>query len=199
MSKKRIDLTGQRFGRLAAIAYVGRSWLCKCDCGSETVILTSSLRSGRTQSCGCLKREKLREKLTTHGCSGMKAYSSWVDMKDRCLNHHNSDYKNYGGRGIQVCKRWLKFENFLENMGERPKSLTLDRINNDGNYEPGNCRWATQTEQNRNSRHNRWIEYQGETKRLIDWSKELNIGIGALQYRLKRYLPEVALNKQLWK
>jgi len=120
----------------------------------------------------------------THGQSKTPTYRSWCNMKERCHNTKNSEYKNYGSRGITVCKRWLKFENFLEDMGLCPRGLTLDRINNDGNYEPSNCRWTTRKEQSYNRRTNRLITYKGETHCLLTWAKKTGVGWSTLRRRI---------------
>ena len=154
----RIDITNQRFGRLVALrpernSREGWHWLCICDCGKQTIARGVKLRGGDTRSCGCSMYE------TKHGHSGRRhngrrdrspTYHSWVGMLTRCRNNKQRCYTNYGSRGITVCERWHSFENFLADMGERPTGLSLDRINNDGNYEPGNCQWATAKEQRAN-------------------------------------------------
>jgi len=157
---KRIDLTGMRFGRLVVLSKLKKrayssaftQWKCRCDCGNEKVIVSASLRRGASQSCGCL-RNYVQPRLI-HGRSNISTYFCWKSMIRRCSKEGQNDkgYKNYGGRGIKVCKRWLKFENFLEDMGEAPKGLTLDRKNNNGNYNKHNCRWATMTQQIHNRR-----------------------------------------------
>jgi len=168
-----IDLTGQRFGRLVAMWPAGRKstrrvvWLCCCDCGRLKLCLTSLLRNGNSRSCGCLRRENCRrtgllpkgDPWNKRGCTvrgrATPTYSSWRSMLQRCGNPHHKFFHNYGGRGVTICDRWREehgFENFLADMGERPLILTLDRINNDGNYEPNNCRWATRKEQCKNKR-----------------------------------------------
>ena len=165
------DLTDQRFGKLVVKEEAGvdkrgsYQWLCKCDCGKIKTIRSDQLCSGHTQSCGCLQKEKA----TTHGMSKMRAYVSWSAMLNRCNNHSCQAYKHYGGRGITVCERWLKVENFIADMGERPKRITIERIDNDGNYEPGNCCWATYTIQLRNQR----ITPRNKTGvRGVSWIKE---------------------------
>jgi hypothetical protein len=154
----KIDLTGQRFGRLVALKEIGRAngfvlWLCRCDCGSKTKVLSGNLRSGHSRSCGCMKGHP------THGharnYTHTPTFKSWHSMLQRCDNPNRKGYKHWGGRGITVCERWRKFENFLADMGERPPGLSIDRIDNDRGYFPGNCRWATRSQQNSNQRKQR--------------------------------------------
>jgi hypothetical protein len=153
---ERKELAGQQFGRLTAIKFVSgakySSWLCRCSCGVEVEVITAHLTNGCTKSCGCLNRDVARKNSTKHGLSYTSEYDCWVNMKDRCLNSKHKAYKYYGGRGIKVCDRWLNsFENFILDMGKKPApELSLERIENDGNYEPGNCRWATSKEQRLN-------------------------------------------------
>lgn len=149
-------------------------WACQCDCGKQVNVLGSSLRPGVTVSCGCSKREKARvsgRRNKTHCMTRTPAYQSWSGMKDRCLNKNDHAYERYGGRGIKVCERWMKFENFLADMGEKPDGQSIDRIDNDGDYEPSNCRWATCAQQNLNKRNSRRAKYKGETIPLIEISR----------------------------
>lgn len=148
---------GQRIHRLVILSEAeavrsNRRWLCRCDCGTEKVIRSCNLKS--QISCGCYRREfaKTVGRVQTHGMSYTPTYKSWQCMKSRCLDSNDPHYPDYGGRGIKICKRWLKFENFLEDMGKRPEGKTLDRKNNDKGYSKSNCRWASPKEQANNRR-----------------------------------------------
>ena len=153
-----INITGQRFGRLLVIEQSFdrpssfARWLCRCDCGSTTVVFSISLRSGRTRSCGCLHSETARKQMTTHGKTHTQVYEAWHNMWQRCTNKNYPGWKYYGGRGINAFEEWRPFEAFHAYVGEPPPGTSLDRINNDGNYEPGNVRWATQSQQLANRR-----------------------------------------------
>ena len=156
MGWRRIDLTGKRFGRWRVLAYAGRSrWFCRCDCGVRGDVDGQSLRDGSSKSCGCLSRELVKARGTKHGMYGSPEYRSWISMKGRCLNPRHVYYENYGGRGISVYKEWLSFEAFFADMGTRPEGCSLDRIDPDGNYEPGNVRWANSKQQIQNRRPQR--------------------------------------------
>jgi len=119
-----------------------------------------------------------------HGMYGTKTYCSWASMKQRCLNKKCNEYKDYGGRGITICREWMKFENFYEDMGERLEGKTLDRIDNNGNYEPNNCKWSTPKEQNNNNRHNRYMSFRGEIKTMKQWSTQVNISYKIISWRM---------------
>lgn len=155
---------GQRYGRLVVIEFVERNsnwiskWLFQCDCGKQCIVFSSSARSGNTQSCGCLVKE-MRHHLVTHGMSRSAEHRAWNGLRNRCKNPNDEHFGNYGGRGIKVCERWEKFENFYRDLGPRPSPKhSLDRVDNDGNYEPGNCRWATKSEQTYNRRKYKAIQ-----------------------------------------
>jgi len=196
MNKNFKDLTGQRFSRLKVLKVVGNNkdkggfyyYLCKCDCGNKKEVRGTSLRSGVVKSCGCLGKEMLEKgRQGTHKMSESVEYRTWLHLKDRCLNKNDKRYKNYGGRGIKVCKRWRdSFENFYKDMGKRPKGLTIDRVNNDGNYELSNCRWITKKEQSRNTTKNIRITYKGKTMCMVEWAEKLNINYKCLWARLNK-------------
>jgi hypothetical protein len=161
--RKKHDLTGKKFDRLLVLQAEKTSdlnrniiWKCVCDCGKVTFAIGSDLRNGHKRSCGCLHLDVLLKTHTKHNHAKAKklspTYISWYSMRTRCGNQNARNFKHYGGRGILVCDRWMKFENFLADMGERPEGKTLDRIDVNGNYEPNNCKWSTHSEQIKNQR-----------------------------------------------
>jgi hypothetical protein len=200
---KLIDLTGQRFGRLVAIRraedYCPPSkprggypqWLCRCDCGKERVIKAGSLTKGATRSCGCYNDEVrarlIAERSKTHGMSNTPTYVVWARMLQRCRDQNCPGYRKYGAKGVRVCKRWHKFENFLSDMGKRPSARhSIDRIENARGYEPGNCRWATMKEQQNNRTNNRQIEFGGERLTLQQWSERTGLSYRTITTRIDR-------------
>lgn len=189
---KRLDLTGQRFGRLIAVSFnPGSFWKCQCDCGAVARVYRGKLQSGHTKSCGCLSSELSAERKLTHGhsrrISVARTYNIWRGMKRRCDNKAVRSYARYGGRGIRVCERWLDYQNFLADMGEVPSQThSIERNNNDGNYEPGNCRWATPAEQNRNTRQNINITIDGKTMCAADWAIQFGLSAKTIRARIAR-------------
>ncbi len=186
-----LNLVGQQFGMLVVIERARHrgliAWVCKCGCGSRTTITTGSLRSGNSKSCGC-QTHRFSGSAPRHGMTNTRTFRVWSGAIQRCHNPNSKDRRNYADRGIAVCERWRhSFENFLADMGEAPKGKSLDRWpDNDGNYEPGNCRWATPQEQLHNTRVNRWITYNGETMILADWARRLGTSASALRQRWVR-------------
>ena len=185
--RPKIDISGQRFARWTAISSTGTGdgWLCRCDCGTEKAVSSSHLRNGRTKSCGCATSELLSQP-RTHGKRHTRAWKIWSGIKQRCLNPKNSAYKRYGGRGITVCDKWLTLEGFLEDMGEPPDGMSIDRKENDKGYYKDNCRWATDTQQARNTSANRVITIGNEKNTLAEWCEILGIKYTTAHSRLRR-------------
>lgn len=175
------DLTGQEFGSLTAMEYIGgRKWKCECKCGRFTEVFRFNLLRRDSTSCGACGR---------HGMKNTPTYVSWEAMVQRCTNPNHVSYPQYGGVGVAICKRWRdSFAAFLEDVGERPGlEYSLDRFPNAaGNYEPGNCRWATQSQQHRNKKSNRLLTFRGETRCAIEWAEILNLPRTTLYNRLRR-------------
>lgn len=193
-NKKFQDLTGQKFGHLTVLGFAGRMtcigkhllWWLRCDCGDIRKTSAANFKYGRSFSCGCQKASSLSKAHTTHGMSTSTEFKSWSSLKRRCLNETSQDWGNYGGRGIKVCDRWIEsFENFLEDMGRKPSpSHSIDRIDNNGNYEPSNCRWATTSQQIGNTRLSNIVEYNGKRQCVSEWEKELGFASQVLRHRL---------------
>lgn len=191
-SKLFVDLTGRRFGRLTVVRLAGKAragyvWNCLCDCGREVDTLRACLTYGSTQSCGCRHTDAVRLRHTKHGGSSKPEYVIWENMISRCCHQRSSAFKHYGGRGISVCDRWRNFGNFYSDMGPRPSPKhSIERRNNNGNYEPENCYWATRKEQMRNTRVNHLVTFNGETLCISEWTEKLGLSINLLLHRLKR-------------
>lgn len=210
-----INRTGKTYGLLTVIRYAGKTargrtlWECKCECGNVVTAIGSELSDGHTTSCKC--RRMTTGKLNrTHGYSRTRIYGLWSHVIRRCYSLSSKAYNRYGGRGITVCERWRKFENFYADMGERPVDRTLDRIDNDGGYWCGkcdectangrqlNCRWATRVEQGNNKRNNRMITYQGVTLTLAQWATKFGLDREIVRVRLRRgWSVEDALERPL--
>lgn len=200
MPKKIEDMIGKKFGKLTVIREIEgykfrrRYYECLCECGNTTIVEQSKLRTGHTQSCGCLHKERLIARNTTHGGSKDRLYKVWRDMLDRCYNPNEKSYVFYGYRGITVCDEWRKdyksFKKFMVDLGYDDTlptgEQTIDRIDVNGNYCPDNCRLLTNKEQQNNKRSNKWITYKGETNNIRQWSHKLNIPEGIIQYRLNK-------------
>lgn len=193
-NKETPTIPGQKFGRLTVVERAenhpgqqGVRWLCQCECGNVKSIQASKVVSGVTKSCGCFQRERMGNMSRRHGMFGTRIYRIWTGMMTRCTNPRSENYPHYGGRGITVCERWTKFENFYTDMiATYRDDLSIDRIDPNGNYEPDNVRWADTGQQSRNKRNSRLIEFNGRTQNLSDWATELGVRVGTLQERLRR-------------
>lgn len=202
--KVMLDLTGQRFGRLVVVGKAEKPqgnksrktfWLCQCDCGNQKVVASDKLRNGDTKSCGCLKIELAKLRIaqyksgrTTHGLSSHRLYNIYSKMKNRCYKADDPKYYRYGARGITICEEWLSsFRAFYDwaMANGYEDGLSIDRINNDGNYSPENCRWATNTEQQNNKSTNRLVSYNGELMTIADAARAANIPMPTLWWRMK--------------
>lgn len=186
------DLTGQKFGILTVIEFAycrnrNAYWVCQCECGQSKIIIRSSLVNGQ-DSCGCIGYQRIAKANRTHGMAASPEFAVWAGMIQRCTNPKTISYPRYGGRGIAVCDRWLhSFENFYEDMGQRPSNKhSIERDRGDGNYEPGNCRWATDTEQMRNRSNNKYFTINGVTKCLAEWAEVYGIPTNRLVKRVLR-------------
>jgi hypothetical protein len=206
VGKIRFNLKGQKIARLTVLERVPNDrfnracWLCRCDCGRELVVATNALRTGNTRSCGCLMRDRAAQictwRNTSHGESGSPEHVAWLAMKERVRNPNHRQFHNYGGRGIKVCDRWLNsYENFLADVGRKPtRKHTLDRIDVDGDYEPGNVRWATLAEQQSNKTTNVFVSAFGERLTVSQWARKTGVGRHNISNRLKAgWTPEQAV------
>lgn len=196
------NLTGQRFTRLLVLGLAGRHkerthWYCICICGTFLWASRQNLQTGNTKSCGCLQREVTFKRSFVHGQIRTSEWYSWVNMIDRCTRPSHIGWADYGGRGIKVHDGWLGkqgFVNFFDYVGPKPTRFhSIDRINNNGNYEPNNVRWATKKEQSRNRRSGRYITFQGRTRLLVEWAEDIGISGTTMHNRLKKHPLEIAL------
>lgn len=197
---KYLDLTGEKYNHLIIqeVFYDGKIGFakCKCDCGKIHITRVNDLRTGNTKSCGCHKLQLAKERFTTHGMTKSPVFNVWQKMKNRCFISTDKSYFNYGGRGITVCDRWVNgdgvlggFECFHQDMGNPPDGTQLDRYpNNDGNYEPGNCRWATREQNGSNKRNNVNLTFNGRTMTQSQWARELGISQSTIVLRIKKGL-----------
>lgn len=204
-----IDLTGQKFNRLTVISFHSKlprgasKWLCRCDCGKELVALAGNIKKkdGQgTTSCGCAHSEIVVRRNFRHGLARSKEYDAWSGAKGRVMNAKNKRFKYYGGRGVKMCDRWLEsFENFIADMGSCPDGKrSLGRINNDGDYEPSNCRWESHVEQMNNVRTNHMISNDGETLTAAQWSRRTGLNASTILARIRSGVdPSVALKNNL--
>lgn len=188
-----IDIRGQTFGRLRVMRKAHSDangkpfWECVCACGKHKYAYGSDLRSARVQSCGCLQKEGNSNR--SHGMTRTSTYEIWKSMRQRCENPNVKPYCNYGGRGIKVCKRWQKFENFYADMGVRPAGLSLERRDNNKGYAPSNCYWATRKEQANNTRRRRTLKAHGREQTVYAWAAELGCAASTLYRRIHKGLP----------
>jgi hypothetical protein len=196
LGKRTVNLIGQKFGRLEVISFsrVNKNrfamWLCACDCGRKVTLASNSLKRSKkpTKSCGCLAREKTAMRRFKHGMTKLPEMRIWIKMKRRCFAPDEHGYENYGARGIGVCEAWKHdFKKFFDDVGPRPTAKhTLERIDNNGHYEPGNVRWATRKEQQRNRRTNHLITFGGQTLCLAEWAERIGISSSAMNGRFRR-------------
>lgn len=185
-----IDRTGERYERLVVVSRApnkgGRDtnarWVCKCDCGTTITAYGQDLGRGRVKSCGCLNAERI----VKHGMARTHVYRAWQAMVQRCENPNANGYDRYGGRGINVCEEWKDFQKFLDDMGNRPKGYTLDRIDNSKGYSKDNCRWATTSQQNNNRRVNRKATINGRTQTIAEWASEYGVTWQVMKGRIER-------------
>ena len=190
-----IDMTGQKYGKLTVLSFYGRqgksqhaTWKCRCDCGNIKIIVGASIRAKRSLSCGCESKNTrfTSKRMKKHGKSYDRVYKIWQGMIKRCLDSNGQKSHLYFGKGIKVCERWKKFENFYADMGDPAPKMTLDRIDGNGNYEPSNCRWASREVQANNTSSNKKIQFNGQILNAGQWAKKIGIKPNTLIYRLRR-------------
>lgn len=191
----RIDLAGRKYGKLMVIKDVGKKnilyWECLCECGNIKIMRSNDLKSAKMPSCGCYRKKLISDMASTHGLSKTPFYRIWINMKARCYSPNEIGYKNYGGRGIRVCDRWLKsFENFHSDVieGYQP-GMSFDRIDNNLSYEKNNVRWVTKAAQAKNKRCSVILTHNGVTLNACDWAKKLNLTRSALCSRIRKKWP----------
>lgn len=202
-SPRVLDLAGKQFERLtvlefSCVKFGAAHWRCACSCGKVTIVTGGNLKTGHTKSCGCLEdeaRDRRHAEMVKHGGSKRVEHRIWSHMRGRCNNPTDAAYENYGGRGIKVCARWDLFENFLADMGPRPEGTSIDRIDNDGDYCPENCRWATSKQQGRNKRTTVKVEWKGERLALGDFCEMMGLEYNRVYHRMVRgYTIEQAIS-----
>lgn len=186
------EMIGKQFERLTVVGFHGKTsdrkliWECVCSCGNHTTATGIALRTGQKRSCGCLRDESTAARFTKHGMRESREYSIWQNMKNRCSDPKNLKFAYYGGKGVSVCPEWSdSFENFFRDMGECPTDYTIERMNNNRGYEPGNCVWASRKQQARNRRTNRFIEYQGRHITVSELAEGRTISPETLLSRIK--------------
>lgn len=195
-----LELVGRRYGKLTVLCFIevrnkNAYWRCRCKCGNEVIVSRCNLIRKHTRSCGCIQ---IASRIKHRMCHTPE-HRSWSSMIQRCQNEKSRSFKNYGGRGIRVCKRWQVFTAFLSDMGRRPSIRhSLERKNNNKGYYPRNCVWADKLAQSRNKRTNVMITAFGKTQCAVDWCREYKINQDTLRYRLLRMSPEKALTRKLW-
>ena len=207
MNNSCFQMVGKHFGKLTVIQFVGRNkdyrdmWECQCVCGNKTVTDGKSLRNGNTKSCGCMKRTEAARKNTKHGSSKTRLYHIWTGIKRRCLNPNDPKYKNYGHRGITICREWREnfvgFQEWAISHGYTD-SMSIERIDVNKGYEPANCTWIPPSKQALNKTTTKRIEFNGETKSMSEWAKELGLNYGTLKSRIDHgWDPERALTENI--
>lgn len=190
---KLVEMVGKKYNRLTVSQKYSTDnrgevlWKCICDCGNEIVALGGNIRSGGTKSCGCLNNERIGDLRRSHNMAKSRIFRIWTGIRKRCNNCKDKSYKHYGGRGINICKRWNIFLNFYNDMKDGYKdNLTIERINVNGNYEPINCIWATAKQQARNKRNNVLITFNGKSLTKSEWSDISGTGRDTIAWRIKK-------------